>query len=89
LISGFDRKSQTWTGNVGFGRGIGAQAEQEKKKKVGAPNLSVDKVSLQKLYSDLGGDDVKLLTGKTQVMELRQAIRNLPQYKAILKYSKA
>jgi hypothetical protein len=63
--------------------------EQEKKKKVGAPNLSVDKVSLQKLYSDLGGDDVKLLTGKTQVMELRQAIRNLPQYKAILKYSKA
>jgi len=63
--------------------------EKETKKKVGAPNLSVDKISLQKLYSDLGGEDVKLLTGKTQVMELRNAIRQLPQYKAILKYSKA
>jgi hypothetical protein len=59
------------------------------KDKVGAPNLSVGKVALQKIYSDLGGEDVKLLTSKTQVQELRQAIRNLPQYKAVLKYSKS
>jgi len=62
---------------------------EAKPKKVGAPNLSVDKISLQKIYSDLGGKDIKLLTGKTKVEELRLAIRNLPQYKAILKYSKS
>lgn len=62
---------------------------KKKEEKPGAPNLSVSKIDLQKIYSEFGGDDVKLLTAKTTIKDLRAAIRQLPQYQAVLKYSKS
>ena len=63
--------------------------DDKKSVKTGAPNLNVDKIKLQQMYSEFGGDDVKLLTKDSTVAQLRNAIRLLPQYKAVLKYTKA
>ena len=65
------------------------KAEEKKVEKKGAPNLNVSKIELQKMYSEFGGDDVKLLTAKAKIQELRAAIRLLPEYKGILKYTKS
>jgi len=70
-------------------------SEPEEKKvdkkavKTGAPNLNVGKIELQHIYSEFGGDNVKLLTKDSTVDQLRKAIRLLPEYKAVLKYTKA
>ena len=63
--------------------------DDKKPVKTGAPNLNVGKIKLQQMYSEFGGDDVKLLTKDSTVAQLRSAIRLLPEYKAVLKYTKA